>query len=88
VFLNVVNGADVGVIQRGSGARFPLESLEGLRIPGHILGEKFECDEAAKLGVLGFVDHAHATAAEFFDNPVVAESFADHGWILWWNLIR
>jgi hypothetical protein len=31
-----------------------------LRVLRQILGQEFERDETAKLGVLGFVDHTHA----------------------------
>src|ERR1700719_1600341 len=58
-----------------------------MRIFGDIVRKKFQCHEAAQLGVLGFVHYAHAAAAEFFKDPILAESFADHGWILRWNLI-
>ncbi len=35
-FTNIVDGADVGVVQGGSRSRFALEAFEGLRIPGHV----------------------------------------------------
>ena len=37
-------------------------------------------DEAAELDVLGFVDHAHATAAELLNDAVVRDCLANHGW--------
>ena len=33
---------------------------------------------ARALGVLGLVDHTHATAAEFFNDAVVGDGCADH----------
>jgi len=87
VLLNIVDGADVGMIQRGSRAGFALEAFQGLRIFGDVIRQELERHEAPQFGVLGFVHYAHATTAEFFDNPVLAESFADHCWILRWNLI-
>ena len=41
--------------------------------------QEFQGDEAAKLCVLGFVDHTHAAAAEFLDDAVVRDGLADHG---------
>src|SRR4030095_13360040 len=38
---NIVNGADVGMVERGCSARFATESLCGLRVLGNVLGEKF-----------------------------------------------
>ncbi len=77
VFADVVDGADVGMVERGGGAGFALEAFEGLRIASEIVGEKFERDEAAEAGVFGFVDDAHAAAAEFFDDAVMRDRLAD-----------
>ena len=77
-FADVVDGADVGMVQSGSGARFAPEALEGLRIAGDIVGQKFQSDEAAQARVFGFVDDAHAAAAELFDDAVVRDGVADH----------
>ncbi len=41
-------------------------------------GKKFKGDEAAKLGVLGLIDHAHPSAAELLNDPVVRDGLADH----------
>ena len=38
-----------------------------------IIWQEFQSNEAAKFGVLGLVDNAHAPAAEFFDNAVVRD---------------
>lgn len=40
--------------------------------------EKFGSDEAVELGVLGLIDHTHSPAAEFFEDFVVRNNFADH----------
>jgi hypothetical protein len=45
-FTDVVNGADVVVIQRGSGLCFPLESSEHLWVFGHIIRKEFQRYEA------------------------------------------
>ena len=79
VFADVVDGADVGMIQRGSGASFALEAIERLRVASEIIGKKLESDEAAETRVFCFVNHAHATAAEFFDDAVVGNRLTDEG---------
>ena len=79
VFLNVVDRADVGMVQRGGGAGFALKAFECLRIVGDVIGKKFEGDEAAELGVFGFVDDAHSAAAEFFDDAVMRDGLSDQG---------
>ena len=68
---DVVNGADVGMIQGGCGLGFALETGEGLRVAGNFLGQKLEGDKTMKPGVFGFVDHAHAAAAQLLENAVV-----------------
>jgi len=77
-FVNFVDGANIRVIQGGGGLRFTLETFQSLRVAGEIFGEKFERDEAAELGVFGFVDDAHSAAAEFFQDAVVGDGLADH----------
>ena len=64
---DVVNGADVGMVERGSGLRLALEAGQRLRIAGDFVGQELQGHEAVQARVLGFVDHTHAAAAEFFD---------------------
>src|SRR5271156_4092338 len=77
VFGNFVDGADVGMVQRGSSARFAAESFERLRIFGDVVRKEFQRDEAPERSVLGFVNNSHPPAAEFFDNAVMRDSLAD-----------
>ena len=77
-FANVVNGADVGMIQRRSRARLAAESLQRSRIARHIVRQKLERDKAPQPRVLGLVDDTHAAAAELFDNAVVRDRGVNH----------
>ena len=77
---NFINGADVGMIQRGSGASFTAKAFQGLRIAGDVVGEKLQSDEAAEFRVFGFINDTHASAAEFFNNAVVRNGLANHVW--------
>src|SRR5208283_4721248 len=78
VLADLVNGANVGMVEGGGGAGFAAKTLEGLRILGEVVGEKLKSDEATEFGVFSFVDHAHAAAAMFFDDAVVRNGLADH----------
>ena len=78
VLANLVDGADVGVIQGGGGTRFAAEAFQRLRVLRDLVGEKLERDKAAELGVLGLVNHTHAAAAELLDDAVVGDGLADH----------
>ena len=75
---DVVNGDDVGMIQRGSGLRFLDEAAAALRIAGARGGQNLDRDEAVEAGVLGLVDLAHASGAEFFQKLILENSSADH----------
>jgi len=77
IFADVVDGADVGVVQCGGGAGLAFEAFERLGIVGEIVWEKFEGDEAAEARVFGFIDHAHAATAEFFDDVVMGDGLTN-----------
>ena len=77
-FVDLVNRADVRVIERGGGKGFALESFSGRGIILHFRGQKFQRDMAAQLEVFGFVDHTHPAAAELRQNAVMRDGFPDH----------
>ena len=76
---DVMNGADVGMIQGGRGPSLALESAQRLPVASQIVRQELEGDEAMEPGVLRLVDHAHAAAAELLDDAVVGEGLADQG---------
>jgi hypothetical protein len=53
---DVVNGADVGVIQRRSGLGFAAESFESSGVVEHFGRQEFQSHGAMEPCVLGFVD--------------------------------
>jgi hypothetical protein len=75
---NLVNGADVGMVQGGGGTRLAAETFQGLRVLRDVVGQELERDEAAQVSVLGLVHHAHPAAAEFADDTVVRDRRIDH----------
>jgi hypothetical protein len=64
VLADLVNHADVGMIQRRRGARFAREALERRLVLRHFRGQELQGDGSAERHVLGFVHHAHTPAAE------------------------
>jgi hypothetical protein len=60
-----MDGADVCVVQGRGSAGLSRETLQRLRVLRYIFWEKFESDEAAKLGVLGLVDHINPLPPSF-----------------------
>ena len=72
----VINGADIGMVQRRSGLRFALESSERAGVVADIFGKEFQCDVAAEAIVFGFVDDTHPAASKALQNAIVRESLA------------
>jgi hypothetical protein len=70
VLADVVDGADVGMIQGRGGLRLTLEALAGGRVVEVGLGEELQSDAAVKPSVLGLVDHAHAPAAQLLEDAI------------------
>ena len=73
-----VDGADVGMIERRRGARFPSKAFQRLRIAREFIGQEFERNKAPEFGVLCLVDDTHPAAAQLFDDSIVRNGFADH----------
>ena len=76
---DVVNGANIGMIQSGRGLSFPLKAGQSLRITGNFCGQEFESDKAMQPRVFRFVHDTHAAATKFLEDEVVRDGFADHG---------
>ena len=77
LIVDLVNGADVGMVESRGRLGFALEAAQGLRIFGDIVGQELEGDEAAEFEVFGLVDDTHAATAEFFDDAVMRDGLAD-----------
>ena len=78
--VDVVDGADVRVVQCRGRPRLAPEAFEGVAVSGKILGEELQRHVPAESRVLGAVDDAHATASDLLHDAVVGESSANlHG---------
>ena len=83
---DLMNRANVRMVQSGSGARLAAKALKGLRVTDNVIREELQRHEAAKLSILGLVNNAHASAAKLLNNPVVRNRAANkgqgirHGW--------
>ena len=65
VFANLVNGADIRMVQRRSSLRLALEAFEGLMVAGYIVRQELESNETIEACVFGLINHTHAAATEF-----------------------
>jgi len=75
-FADLVNCADVGMVEGGGCASFTPETFQSLRITGNVVGQELQGDEAAKLGVLGLLDHTHPAAAQLLQDAIVRNGLA------------
>jgi len=78
VLADFVNGADVGMIQRGGGFRFTLEASERLSVFRYVARKEFEGYKAIEFEILRFVNHAHTAAADLFDHTIVRDYAANN----------
>ena len=78
VVFDGVDNADARMVERGGRAGLAEEALHRGSVAIGLVGQKLESHATAELGVLGFVDHAHAAAADFAENFVVGDRLAVH----------
>jgi hypothetical protein len=64
VLAEIVDAADVRMIERRSGSRFPLEAIDSRGVVREIRREELERDLASQAEVLGAINHAHAAPAD------------------------
>src|SRR5260370_35273449 len=62
--VNLVNCADIGMVQRRGRARLAVKTAERLRVFGEFFGKKLQGNMSAELQVFSFVNHAHAATAD------------------------
>ena len=77
---NLIDRADIGMVQGGSCLRFPLKPGQRLGVFGYRIRQKLQCDEAVQLHVLSLVNNTHPATTELLDNAVVRDGFADQDW--------
>jgi hypothetical protein len=75
---NLVDGAQVGMIQCRSGPSLASKALQSLRIAGQLIRQELECHEAAEFRVLGLIHHPHTAAAKLLDDAVVRNRLPNH----------
>src|SRR5262249_11884570 len=76
--VDIMDCANVGMIESRSGLRLTAESRKGSWILPQIRRQKLQRDRARYPGVLGFVDNTHAAATKPFHDTVVRNYFTDH----------
>src|SRR5262245_21509761 len=77
VLADVVDGADVRMVQGRSGACFDAKPLERARV-AQIIRDELEGDGPAQSNVFAGVDDTHPTCAQLGGDAVVADGASDH----------
>src|SRR5262249_34521927 len=78
VLVDLVDGADVWMIERGGGASLSFETLQACMFMGKLLGKELQGNEAAEAKVFSLVYHSHAASTELLQDRIVRNRFADH----------
>ena len=75
---DVVERDDVGVIEGGGRPGFLLESRDAVRVRRHDRRQDLDRDFAMQARVVRPIDLAHAAFAQFIEDAVWTEFFANH----------
>src|SRR5229473_3561613 len=75
---DIMDGADIGMIQCRGCLRLPLEPSERLGVACDVFGEELQRDETMEAGILGFIDDSHTAAAELFNYAIMQDGLANH----------
>jgi hypothetical protein len=70
----VVDGDDLGMIERGDGVRFVHEAGLAIAVGRHVRSQHLERDVAPQPRIVGPVDGAHAALAQHGDQLVGADA--------------
>jgi len=82
VLADVVDRADVRMIERRGDPRLALEALEQFGCQRQPFREELQRDVTTQARVFGFVNDAHAAGAKLAHDAIVLNLLADHGWII------
>ena len=75
---DVVNRADIRMVQGGGGPGFATEPLRGVGIDRPVRWQELERHWPSEPRVLPAIHHAHTPAAERGKNPIMRDRLADH----------
>ena len=76
--VNLVDGADVRMIQCRGGLGFALKTAECLRVFGYLVGQELEGDVATEFEVFRLIHDAHTPTADPAEDPVMGDCLT-HG---------
>ena len=78
LIVDLIDGADVGMVQGRSGLGLTLKAAQSLLVSGDLIGKEFERHKAIEFDILGLVDDPHPATAEFLEDSIVRDDLVDH----------
>ncbi len=76
--VNLVDGANVRMIEGRSSFGFALKTTECLGALGYVVGQELESYKATELHILGLVYDTHRAGAELLDDVIVRDGLPNH----------
>jgi hypothetical protein len=73
---DVVQGADVRMVQTGNGLCFTMEARQPIRIVGEMFGKDFDSDRSSEASVGSLVDLAHSARTDLADDLIWTQARA------------
>ena len=71
---DTVDRHNVGMMERGGGVRFDLETLKMLLVESGREGQRLECDATLQGKLHGFINDAHAAPTDLTHDLVIAQN--------------
>src|SRR5215469_8237561 len=79
MFPDLKDGADIRMIQSGSGTRFAMKAFQRIAVARQRFGKKLQSNVSTEFEVFALVYDTHTPATELFEDAVVRDGLADHG---------
>jgi hypothetical protein len=73
---DLIDGADIGVVEGRSSLSFSLETSQCLGVSGDLVRQELQGNKTIERSVFGLVDHTLPAATELLDNAVVRDGLA------------
>ena len=80
VLADVVNGADVRMIQGRGGAGLTLETIDRMRMLRQFRRQELQRHVPLQARVLSAIDDTHPPTSQLLDDAIVGDGLADHFW--------
>src|ERR1700723_4332991 len=78
ILANIMNRANIRMIQSRSSPSLAPKSVQGKRIPRHLIRKEFQRHGPAQPPILSLIDHTHPPAAQLLEDAVMRNSPANH----------